>query len=104
MQHKNWYYYRNQSKVKFIELLNSTGKCSDTCDVRYFRKEISISLKGMLDLICLFLLSHMQKAGFLSISILYHPLAVIMCRCVAPRGFRDQGRRAIYFQGAGEHC
>ena len=22
----------------------------------------------------------------------------------APRGFGDLGRRAIYFQGAGEHC
>ena len=25
-------------------------------------------------------------------------------RAGAPRGFGDLGRRAIYFQGAGEHC
>ena len=24
--------------------------------------------------------------------------------CKGLRGFRDLGRRAIYFQGAGEHC
>ena len=33
-----------------------------------------------------------------------HHKIVLKLKKWAPRGFGDLGRRAIYFQGAGEHC